>query len=82
MRLKLSLPDLQRVAAGVALTVVNRKLVAEDRRVHTGVDGALALCDVVFPVQSQVCGVEARPLSRACVDLQGDHTGAAVDHHV
>ena len=57
------------MAAGVLLTVVNRKLVTDNCRVHTVVDGALALCGVVLPVQSQVCGVEACPLSCAQVDL-------------
>lgn len=51
--------DLQRLATGVILTVVNRKLVTDDWRVHTGVDSALTLGPVVVPVQSQVCGVEA-----------------------
>ncbi|KAF3847736.1 hypothetical protein F7725_020764 [Dissostichus mawsoni] len=59
----------QRLAAGVLLTVVNRKLVTDNCRVHTVVDGALALGGVVLPVQSQVCGVEACPLSCAQVDL-------------
>lgn len=62
--------------------MVDRKQVTDDWRVHTGVDGALALRGVVVPVHSQVCGVEAGPLSRAQVDLQGDCTGATVNHHV
>lgn len=74
--------DLQRLATGIILTVVNRKLVTDDWRVHAGVDRALALCHVVVPIQSQVCGVEACPLSRAQVDLQGDGVGATVDCQV
>lgn len=62
--------------------MVNRKLVTDDWRVHAGVDRALALCRVVVPVQSQVCGVEACPLSCAQVDLQSDSVGATVNCQV
>lgn len=62
--------------------MVNGELVPEDGRVHAGVDGAVALRGVVVPVQSQVRGVEAGPLGRAQVDLQGDGAGAADDDQV
>lgn len=62
--------------------MVNRKLVADDWRVYIGVNRAHTLRGVVVPVQSQVGGVEACPLSRAHVNLQGDHSGAAVNCHV
>lgn len=62
--------------------MVDRELVADDWRVHAVVDGALALSVVVLPVQRQFCGVEARPLRRAQVDLQDDHSGAAVNRQV
>lgn len=75
-------PDLQRLSTGVILTVVNRQLIADDWRVHAAVNGAQAVRDVVVPVQSQVRGVETCPLSRAQVDLQGDHRRAAVNRHV
>lgn len=39
--------------------MVNRELVTDDGRVHTGVERAQALRGVVVPVQSQVGGVEA-----------------------
>lgn len=70
---------LQRVATWVILTVVNRKLVVDDWRVHTGVNGAQAIWEVAVPVQSKVSGVEARPLSCAQIDLQSDHRGATVN---
>lgn len=62
--------------------MVDWKLVADDRRVHAAVDGAQAVCDVVLPVQGQVCGVEARPLGRAQIDLQGDGGSATLDRYV
>lgn len=74
--------DLQRLSTGVVLTVVDGKLIADDRRVHAAVDGAQAVGDVVLPVQGQVRGVEARPLGRAQVDLQGDRGSATVDRYV
>lgn len=52
-------PDLQRMATGIILTVVNRKLVTDNWRIHSGVDGAQAVRGVVVPIQSQVGGVEA-----------------------
>lgn len=74
--------DLQRLPTGVFLAVVHRKLIADDRRVHTAVDGSQAVGDVVLPIQGQVCGVETRPLGRAQVDLQGDRGSAAVNGYV
>lgn len=62
--------------------MVNRKLIADDRRVHAAVDGAQAVRDVVLPIQGQVCGVEARPLGRTQVDLQGDRGSATVNGYV
>lgn len=74
--------DLQRLPTGVILTVVNRKLVANNWGVHRGVNWAQALRGVVVPVQSQVGGVESCPLSRAHVYLQGDHSSATVNCQV
>lgn len=51
----------------------------DDRRVHSGVNGAQAIWDVVVPIQSQVSGVETGPLSCAQIDLQSDHCGATVN---
>lgn len=62
--------------------MVDRKLVADHWRVHVGVNRAQAVRGVVFPVQSQVAGVEAGPLGAAQVNLQGDHGGAAVHSQV
>lgn len=62
--------------------MVDGKLIADDRRVHAAVDGAQAVGDVVLPIQGQVRGVEARPLGRAQVDLQGDRGSATVDRYV
>lgn len=62
--------------------MVDGKLVADHRRVHAVVNRAQAVRDVVVPVQSQVAGVEAGPLGAAQVNLQGDHSGAAVHSQV
>lgn len=74
----LTFSDLQRLAAGVVLAVVDRKLVADHRRVHAGVNRAQAVRIVMVAIQSQVGGVETGPLGTAQVHLQGDHSGATV----
>lgn len=62
--------------------MIDRQLVADDRRIHAGVNQALALALVVLSIQSQNGGVEACPLSRTQVHLQVDHTGPAVHRQV
>lgn len=74
--------DLQRLATGIILAVVDRKLEMDDRGIHIGVDRALARCISVLPIQCQVCGIEAGPLSCAYVDVQGDHADATLNHQV
>lgn len=68
--------DLQRLAAGVVLTIVHRKIVTDDRRVYAIIHGAQTCSFVVIPIESQRGGVEACPLGRAQVDLDGYHAGA------
>lgn len=62
--------------------MVDRKLIADHWRVHTGVSRAQAVREVMFSIQSQVAGVEAGPIGAAQVNLQGDHGGAAVHSQV
>lgn len=62
--------------------MVDCQLVADDRWVHTGVNGSPALCVIALPVQSQAIGVKACPVSGAQVYLQRDHTGATLYHQI
>lgn len=73
---------LQRLSTWVLLAVVDCQQVADDRWVHSGVNGALALGVIALPVQSQAIGVKACPLSGAQVYLQSDHAGATVYHQI
>jgi len=76
------LSNLQRLAAGVGIAVIDGELVADDGRVGAGVHGAQAGGRAVLPVQRQARGVEARPLGRAQIDVQRDYAGATVHHQV
>lgn len=73
---------LQRLSTWVLLGVVDWQMVADDRWVDSGINGALALGIIALPVQGQAVGVKACPLSGAQVYLQSDHVGATVYNQI